>query len=232
MNLTVVVKTFRRPGACVAVVRSWLAVAPDIPIIVVDDGGDVSPDLSGFPTVNHIRTEFDIGLSAGRNVGVAAASTRYVLIADDDNGCTRDSDLAGAVAQLQAERVGILGVGAYRFVESDGMLWLPGVPRVTEFTRCDGVLNHFVGDREAMPQWDAAIKLAGEHVDYFLECRKRGVAVAATPLLAFYRTRHAVRTTTAPDYARFRRRSFRRAVRAKWGYRAISPWGRSPVAAT
>ena len=206
MNVTVLIKTFLRPDACVASVRSWLSVVPGVPIVVVDDGGDVSPDLTAFPSVRHIRTAFDVGVSAGRNVGLDAIDTRYLILADDDNGCTPDSNLPAAMTQLQENDVGILGVGAYWFRDTDGVLWLPGRKRVDAFTPCDATLNHFLADRERMPRWDAALKMAGEHVDYFLECRRVGVRVGATPHLKYFRTRHACRTASK-DYGRFRRRS-------------------------
>jgi hypothetical protein len=224
MNVTVIIKTFLRPDACRAAVRSWLAVVPRIPIIVVDDGGDVTPDLSEFPSVTHMKTDFDVGLSAGRNIGVAAAGTRYVVVADDDNACTRETDLPAALDQLKQHDLGILGVGAYWFKESGGALSIIGTTRVASFKRCDGTLNHFLGDRERIPEWDESLKIAGEHVDYFLECRRVGVPVAATPLLGFYRCRHAA-WKAAAAYRGYRHRSHLHIVQQKWGYRSISRWG-------
>ena len=229
MNVTVIIKTFLRPDACRAAVRSWLAVVPRIPIIVVDDGGDVTPDLSEFPSVTHIRTDFDVGVSAGRNIGVAAAGTRYVVVADDDNACTRETDLPAALDQLKQNGLGILGVGAYWFKESNKHLTIAGTPRVTSFTKCNATLNHFFGDRDLMPAWDASLKVAGEHVDYFLECRRLEVPVAATPLMGFYRCRHAARKSRA-GYKRYRNRSHVHIVKRKWGYRSISRWGVKPPA--
>lgn len=228
MNATVVIKTFLRPHACVASVRSWRLMSPSIPIVVVDDGGDVSPDLSEFTNVRHIKTDFDIGISAGRNVGFAAADTRYVFLADDDNGCSLSSDIEAAVGQLAASGVGILGVGAYWFGETAGNLSIRGLSRVQAFTPCDATLNHFVCDRDVAPRWDERVKVAGEHVDYFLECRRVGCRVAATPLLDFYRTNHAIRRSD-PAYGRYRRRCYQRLVREKWGYKRIGRWGRPPA---
>jgi glycosyltransferase involved in cell wall biosynthesis len=224
MSITVVIKTFLRPDACRAAVRSWLAVVPRIPIIVVDDGGDVTPDLTEFPSVTHIRTDFDIGLSAGRNIGVNSAETRYVVVADDDNACTRDTDLPAALDQLKQHDLGVLGVGAYWFKESGRSLSIIGNARAASFKRCDGTLNHFLGDREKMPLWDESLKVAGEHVDYFLECRRLRVPVAATPLMDFYRCRHAARKAPAA-YKRYRSRSHLHIVKQKWGYRSIGRWG-------
>lgn len=223
MNLTVVIKTFLRPACCVASVESWLLKIPGVPIVVVDDGGDVAPDLSAYPTVRHIRTEFDIGVSEGRNVGVAAADTRYVILADDDNACSLDSDIPAALEQLKAEGLAVLGVGAYWFREAAGCLHIGGRPRVDTFTPCDATLNHFIGDRDTMPQWDARLKMAGEHVDYFLEARRIEAGVGGTPFLNFYRTWAASRSRD-PRYGKFRGRGYQRRVREKWGYRSISGW--------
>ena len=229
MNLTVVMKTFLRPACCVASVRSWLRAVPGIPIVVVDDGGDVSPDLAEFPTVRHIRTEFDIGISAGRNVGIEAAGSRYIILADDDNACTADSDVPAALAQLQERGLAVLGVGAFWFRIHGGCLRISGVPAVKSFARCDATLNHFVGDRERMPKWDARFKMAGEHVDYFLECRRQGAAVGATPLLGFEKTL-AEAEATDPRYRDFRARGYGWLVRKKWKLRAVGRWINTPEA--
>jgi glycosyltransferase involved in cell wall biosynthesis len=222
-DATVVIKTFLRPACCVASVKSWLEACPGIRIIVVDDGGEVSPDLSGLSTVRHIKTEFDIGVSEGRNVGLAAADTRYVFVADDDNGCFPTCDLDAAVSALVENDLGVLGVGAYWFSEHDGSLRIEGESRVAAFTPCDATLNHFVCDRDVAPRWDARMKASGEHADYFLQCRREGCRVAGTQLLDFYRTRHAASKTSAP-YRKFRRRCFHRLLREKWGYSRVSGW--------
>jgi hypothetical protein len=227
VNLTVVIKTFLRPAACVAAVESWLRSVPGIPIVVVDDG-DVSPDLSAYPSVRHMKMAFDSGLSAGRNLGVAAAETRYVFIADDDNACTMTSDLPAALEQLEREGVAILGVGGYSFHMADRRLAIVGGRRVGKFTRCDAVLNHFIGDRERMPKWDAKIKVAGEHIDFFMQCREQRVPVAGTPLLDFYRCFTAMKKAD-PRYGKYRRRIFHGMVRRKWNLRSITRWGAAPA---
>ena len=212
MNLTVVIKTFLRPACCVASVRSWLRAVPGIPIVVVDDGGDVTPDLAEFPTVRHIRTDFDIGISAGRNLGIEAAGSRYIILADDDNACTADSNVPAA-----------LGVGAFWFRIDNGNLRIWGKKTVGHFTRCRATLNHFVGDRERMPKWDDRLKVAGEHVDFFLECQKIGALVAGTPLLGFEQTL-AELNQGDERYSDFRGRGYQEMVRKKWGLRSISRW--------
>jgi glycosyltransferase involved in cell wall biosynthesis len=228
MNATVVIKTFLRPHACIASVQSWCLVAPGIPIIVVDDGGGVSPDLTPFSNVRHIKTEFDIGVSAGRNIGVAEAETKYVIVADDDNGCRQWCDLDAVISEIESRDVDLLGVGAYTMsVTDNGRLTIEGKPRVEGFTPCDATLNHFIASKDSMPPWDDRMKCAGEHVDFFLECRKRGVKVAGTPMLDFYRTTRASRFAS-PEYSRHRRRNFTRLVRQKWNLRSVSRWGVVP----
>lgn len=223
MNLTVVIKTFMRPECCRASVLAWGALLPGVPIVVVDDGGDISPDLSGFANVRHIRTDFDIGISAGRNLGVAAADTRYVFIADDDNAPTAWSDIPAALGCLQNEGLAVLGVGAFWFRKVGRHLRIRGRSRAQGFVRCHATLNHFIGDRDSMPRWDDAIKVGGEHVDFFLECRRIGAAVAGTNALGFYHTKAAA-LEAPPAYAEHRGRNYMAHVCRKRGLKSIGRW--------
>jgi hypothetical protein len=78
-ELTVVIKTILRPAAVRAVVDRFVSVlGHGVPILVVDDSPE--PIEDGFPPqVTVIPMEYDSGLSAGRNCGIAAVRTSRVF---------------------------------------------------------------------------------------------------------------------------------------------------------
>jgi hypothetical protein len=78
-NLTIVIKTILRPGAVRAVVDRFVSVlGAGVPVLVVDDSPE--PIEDGFPPqVTVIPMEYDSGLSAGRNCGIAAVRTSRVF---------------------------------------------------------------------------------------------------------------------------------------------------------
>jgi len=78
-DLTVAIKTILRPGAVRAVVDRFVSVlGAGVPVLVVDDSPE--PIEDGFPPqVTVIPMEYDSGLSAGRNCGIAAVRTSRVF---------------------------------------------------------------------------------------------------------------------------------------------------------
>jgi GT2 family glycosyltransferase len=85
-RLTLIVLTYNRREEVVRTVGHSLAL-PDAPrVIVVDNGssdGTPSELRSRFPTVGLISSAVNLGAS-GRNLGLAAATSSYVALCDDD----------------------------------------------------------------------------------------------------------------------------------------------------
>ena len=103
-DVTIVVKTFGRPEQLRQCLRSFAAAMPSSPIIVVDDGKSSAEFVSAAFTqvVQHIRLPYDTGLSAGRNAGVAAVTTPFVFVVDDDMAAPAGTALALGVARALA----------------------------------------------------------------------------------------------------------------------------------
>lgn len=87
-GVTVVIPTRDRPRLLAATLASALAQRDvDLTVVVVDDGGRTpAGDVAGGdPRVRVLRHPSSRGVSAARNTGLAAATTRWVAFLDDDD---------------------------------------------------------------------------------------------------------------------------------------------------
>jgi len=83
-EITLIIKTFNRPRCLHALLESInLYYGAGIPIIIVDDGYANYP-CPANRNIKYIKTEFDIGISRGRNIGLSHAQTPYIVTLDDD----------------------------------------------------------------------------------------------------------------------------------------------------
>jgi GT2 family glycosyltransferase len=109
-RISVVVLTYNRRDELLRNLERLRDHAPGIPIIVVDNGssdGTADAVQSGFPEVRLVRAPANLG-AAGRNLGVAAASTPYVAFCDDDT-CWEPGALEEAERLLAgAPRAGVI----------------------------------------------------------------------------------------------------------------------------
>lgn len=97
-QVTALIKTFERPAKLKRLVKSIRRRYPDLKIIVVDDSRD-PVQLEGVQT---ILLPYDSGVSAGRNAGLAAIQSEYMLCLDDDFVFNRQTDLMQALADIKA----------------------------------------------------------------------------------------------------------------------------------
>ncbi len=95
---------------------------PDYEVILVDDGStDDTPAIAArFPSVRTIRQK-NMGLSAARNVGLAAATGEVVAYTDSD--CFADPDWLGLLIR-QLIKTNAAAVGGPNLTPDDG--WLAG----------------------------------------------------------------------------------------------------------
>lgn len=200
-DLTVVIKTFRRPACLAAAIadinRFWPGTAE---VVVLDDG----PPHVQVPTSRYyrlIRTEEDIGLSEGRNRLVDAVDTPLVALFDDDfrtGPWSRLDVLAAAVRSGHCDVIGAAireaegfwnGGWVYRR-DGRALHKLHGArsrrPVVVdgaevELYSVDQVNNAFVASTEFLRRvrWDPQLKLR-EHDDFALRSSVLG-RIAYTP---------------------------------------------------
>jgi glycosyltransferase involved in cell wall biosynthesis len=85
-SLSIVIPTHNRPEELRGAVESALAqTLPDVEVVIVDDASDPPVEAGGDPRVTCVRLDENVGLSAARNAGLAAARGRWVTFLDDDN---------------------------------------------------------------------------------------------------------------------------------------------------
>ncbi|WP_234824197.1 glycosyltransferase family 2 protein [Bremerella cremea] len=172
-----------------------------------------------------IETEYDIGLSAGRNRLLDMATTPFVFFADDDHQVTKRTHLRGLVDELiKNEQIDLLAtlssnVGRPRLLKVEGRtLRIPrGFYHASGPLRwCHFVSNCFVAYRDILSavRWDETLKME-EHWDFFWRAKLAGVKVAVNVARSF-RHRHI----DPPGYHR-RRPEFRRASLKKHGLKRV-----------
>ncbi|GAA4723099.1 glycosyltransferase [Sphingomonas lutea] len=186
-KVTAVIKTFERPRRCKALVASIRRGWPDLPIIVVDD----SRAPGDYPGCRVIRLPFNVGLSAGRNAGLAAVETEYVLNLDDDFLFERGTAVDGALALLeqhpQVDLLAGLVIDLPLLIRHDSsharLFGAPPAPIIAAGTMVgpvrvmDKVPNFFLARTAAVKAigWDPELKLL-EHADFFSRARGRIVS--------------------------------------------------------
>lgn len=228
-KLTLVIKTFERPAALRRLVASIRRLYPTIPIIVVDD----SRAPSAIPNVETIALPYDQGVSIGRQAGLDAVRTPYVMVLDDDFVFFRSTKLGRVIDVLQRQpRIDLVGgqlidLPYLRFREPPLGRIFPtqATPRepirstIDGLLVCDKVANFYVARTDALRRvgWTRQLRRV-DHADFFT--RALGVIVsvfdrelrafhAQTPFDASYM---AHRNDTASDDAVLAARWFRQPI--------------------
>lgn len=222
-DLTIGITAFNRPECLERLVGSIRERFADVPILVADNGWQPA-DLASFSGVTMLDVEEDCGLSACRNSLVAACPTGYMVLAEEDFVFDDRTDLAAAVAVLEADESlafvgGSLEAGrqlqhyarTFSLDETPDGLVLRALPaggpmQLTGSTRwrfCEMAFNWGVLRVEAAREcpWDSELKLA-EHVDWFWHLAHTHWRVAHTPDLVARHDREE-----PGDYSRHRSRA-------------------------
>lgn len=165
---------------------------PDYEILLVDDGStDQTAALAArFPEVRLLRHPQNLGLSAARNTGIAAAQGEIIAFTDDD--CRVDEDwLHYLVAELLDQDVA--GVGGPNLPPADdspvaaAVLVSPGGP--THVMLTDRRAEHIPGCNMAFWKrallevdcFDPVFRRAGDDVDLCWRLQQQGLHLGLSP---------------------------------------------------
>lgn len=201
-RVTFCIKTIHRPRCCATLVRSIYEQCADIrPLIhVLDDGkpelrfSKHCPDEADLVD-RLVETEFDIGLSAGRNRLLDLGHSPVVVFTDDDHLVTENTRLSKLVEKL--DRFTDLDLLSAMSNDEEGPRMLASRDRVMrifsgayrwhdKIARCDYVGNCFVAYRDILQaiRWDEELKVE-EHWDFFWRAKLAGMRVGVATDHAF-----------------------------------------------
>lgn len=121
-NITIIIKTFQRLKSLECLLKSIEdQKLNNIPIIILDDSRENYKDaiLEKFSklNINYIVTEFDIGLSKGRNILLEHVKTDYIILCDDDFEFDSRTNISKGLLLLKEYNLDILGGSFYERVE-------------------------------------------------------------------------------------------------------------------
>jgi hypothetical protein len=240
-DVTIAVKTFQRPEALLRLLESIRRLYPAVAVHVVDDSERALEPVPDVITRYWHLPFNSLGVSAGRNFSLRHVETEYVLVCDDDMVFGRRTDLGEMLRTLISTRFDLVSCmwmdhepwrsirrGFRRYegtleIEGDTLVHRLGATRgtVDGLPVFDIVHQFFVASVATLgPEpWDARMKVAGEHVDFFLGLKERGFLCTRLPNVVVHHRPllppeyFAFRSDTAGDVELLRKkRGFERAV--------------------
>lgn len=142
-DITIIIKTFERRKSLWRLLKSIQRFFPNNQIIVLDDSKYNYKDntLKEFPDLllNYIVSDFDIGLSKGRNIMLKEVKTDFFLLCDDDFEFDERTDLEKAINILKKSNSDILAGKVYNIFTLNSLysvLWAMKKP-----SRIKNILN-------------------------------------------------------------------------------------------
>ena len=192
-QVSVVIASYNGAATLKACLDSLLCLNyPDYEILLVDDGSTDETDAiaSRYPTIQRIRHEKNLGLSAARNTGIEAA--RGDIVAFTDSDCRADEDwLYYVVGDLLGSR--FAGMGGHNFLPPDDsptaacVMASPGGPAHVMLN--DRLAEHIPGCNMVFYRWalvliggfDPVYRKAGDDVDICWRLQQRGYRIGFNP---------------------------------------------------
>ena len=243
--VTLITKTRFRLTTVAHMIQSFWRYYPFTRVIVADDFNPEYPSRynssspwftiyrEGRGNVTYVQTEE--GIAQGRNMALRLATTKYVLLVDDDILFTNKTDLPTMLRLLEGTDASIIG-GTYengptfdsliRIHQTNASLsvgWYAGIyyQSLAPFAPCyetDCVHNFFMFNRAhilAAGAWDDTFQVY-EHEDFFMTMRRLGIKIVYCPHITVIHDRSVsteLRNERLQKYIKFSR-----IRKLKWGY--------------
>lgn len=194
-EISIIVKTFKRPEYIERFIDSVRKYYPEINILVADDSDESfvgSPIKLWEPRKNvfYWKMPFNSGLSSGRNFLISKVKTKYVVLCDDDFIFCEDTKLETLYENIKLDTADIIGglVGGKNAVEYNFTLQkingkLHYIKKHRYFKNdlyfYDVIPNFFIAKTAVLKKikWDNSLKLV-EHSDFFLRAMYAGTRTA------------------------------------------------------
>lgn len=249
---TALIKAFGRFDLLKGLVQSIRARSSELRIDCLDDSGRLSEsmidELRGFGVRFIESPEFDIGLSAGRNLLLANCETPYFILLDEDFLFTEKTDFLSALHLLNCSSIDLIGGAVFdvgpdaqphnqpRSFVGDLEKTADGVLRIhpsSEARRsveglplCDLVMNFFVAKSASVRRvgWSEELKL-GEHLDFFMRAQQAGLNIHYSSGMQVDHVQHFGNASSGYGEARSRASEYLKAFRSMHGLVKIVKYG-------
>lgn len=225
-QVTFLIKTFERPEHMRRLMRSIQKYYRGAKVIIVDDGSDRLEEMwmDGLD-ITVLDCDYDIGLSKGRNMLVAACKTPYCIMLDDDYEMMNSNVWRESFSRLAEEGLDLLAVTLWNTKKNDvdcicqnvriegNAIVQTRIPLIG-LTIADMVNNCFIADTASLrlSGWDNVFKIAGEHTDFAITCYNQTLACGIIDLGGVFHHQGG-----SPKYKKSRNRSHASLLLSKYG---------------
>ena len=221
-DITIIIKTFKRYSVLIECFISIRKLYPKIKIIILND--DEKPitnkDFDEYTKI--INTEFDIGLSEGRNRLIEQVETKYFLLLDDDSIFINEEETNLEIFYNILENTDLTIIGGmvdlrygYHIIEEKGkgrIFFENGYKSINtkyNYKVVDSVLNFFLAKTEEFRKydikWDPILKVA-EHNMFFYKIWRdlKNIKIGFTDKV---RIKQSINKRRSEEYCKFRNRA-------------------------
>ena len=205
--VTLTIKTRYRHKTLLMYLKGVRRRYPNMKVIIMDEIGmnvTETADRAFLDSVvenvgdNYVYLQAQPGVGHGRHLAVRIATTKYVLVSDDDFFFFKSTNLEKLLEVLESTDLGIVGGETSDMFPFSGVMRVARVAddnydlvffhnvhyeRIPCFSSCfvvDQIKTFFMANRKVILQagsWDVSRKFY-EHEDFFLQMRHSGVKVA------------------------------------------------------
>lgn len=215
-KVTLLIKTFNRPESLKRLYDSIRKFYKHLNIIVVDDG-EFCIDPKVFDNnVNYVKTQFDIGASAGRNLGIKNINTKYFITLDDDFLFSKKTKIENFISVMENNPDFDLISGLVRgkriftgnmiFSENNTVLRLvEPSKKIRPLQEVDIVPQFFIAKTKKFINtggWNEKLK-TNEHWDLFVKLKKKNIKVGIYDMVNV-----AHKSNKPKNYIKYRKRSY------------------------